>query len=70
MKTLLVFGGNPVYAAPADFDFAGLLPKIKRSIYIGTELDETAALCTWHVPQAHYLESWGDAKLMLMNTEA
>jgi molybdopterin-containing oxidoreductase family iron-sulfur binding subunit len=62
VETLLILGGNPVYTAPADFDFARLLPKVKRSIYLGTELDETAALCTWHVPQAHYLESWGDAK--------
>jgi len=62
VKTLLILGGNPVYAAPADFDFATVLPKVKQSIYLGTELDETAALCAWHVPQAHYLESWGDAK--------
>ncbi len=62
VKTLLILGGNLVYTAPADLDFAGLLPKIKRTIYLGAELDETAALSTWHVPQAHYLESWGDAK--------
>jgi MoCo/4Fe-4S cofactor protein with predicted Tat translocation signal len=62
VETLFILGGNPAYAAPADIDFAGLLPKIKRSIYLGIDLDETAALCSWHVPQAHYLESWGDAK--------
>jgi molybdopterin-containing oxidoreductase family iron-sulfur binding subunit len=62
INTLFIFGGNPAYSAPVDFDFAGALPKVKRSIYLGTDLDETAALCTWHVPQAHYLESWGDGK--------
>jgi molybdopterin-containing oxidoreductase family iron-sulfur binding subunit len=62
VETLLIFDGNPAYAAPVDFDFATLLPKVKRSIYLGTHIDETAALCTWHVPQAHYLETWGDAK--------
>jgi MoCo/4Fe-4S cofactor protein with predicted Tat translocation signal len=62
VDTLLILGGNPGYAMPADLDFFSVLPKIKCSIYLGTELDETAALCTWHVPQAHYLESWGDAK--------
>jgi molybdopterin-containing oxidoreductase family iron-sulfur binding subunit len=24
--------------------------------------DETSALSTWHVPQAHYVEAWGDAR--------
>lgn len=62
IETLFILGGNPVYGGPADFDFAGVLPKVKRSIYLGTDLNETAVLCTWHVPQAHYLESWGDGK--------
>jgi MoCo/4Fe-4S cofactor protein with predicted Tat translocation signal len=62
VETLFMVGGNPVYAAPVDFDFSTLLPSVKRSIYIGTDLDETAALSSWHVPQAHYLESWSDAK--------
>jgi molybdopterin-containing oxidoreductase family iron-sulfur binding subunit len=62
VETLFILGGNPAYSAPADFDFAAALPKIARSIHVGTDLDETAALCTWHIPQAHYLESWGDGK--------
>ncbi|HLX69392.1 MAG TPA: TAT-variant-translocated molybdopterin oxidoreductase [Verrucomicrobiae bacterium] len=62
VKTLFILGANPAYAAPADFDFAALIKEIPRSIYLGTDFDETAASCTWHVPQAHYLESWGDAK--------
>ena len=62
VETLFILGGNPAYGVPTDFEFTTLLPKIKNSIYLGTELDETAALCTWHIPQAHYLESWGDAK--------
>jgi MoCo/4Fe-4S cofactor protein with predicted Tat translocation signal len=62
VDTLFILAGNPVYTAPMDLELAAMLPKIKRSIYLGLELDETAALCTWHLPQAHYLESWGDAK--------
>ena len=62
VETLFILGGNPVYSAPADFDFAAILPKIRRSVCLATDLDETGALCTWHIPQAHYLESWGDAK--------
>lgn len=62
VETLFILGGNPAYAAPVDFNLAELLPQVKRSIHLGTHFDETAALCTWHVPEAHYLESWGDAK--------
>ena len=28
----------------------------------GLFLDETATLCHWHVPAAHYLEAWSDAR--------
>ena len=24
--------------------------------------NETSQLCAWHVPKAHYLESWSDAR--------
>ncbi|HWD90925.1 MAG TPA: TAT-variant-translocated molybdopterin oxidoreductase [Verrucomicrobiae bacterium] len=62
VETLFIFGGNPAYSAPVDFDLGAALAKVRRSIYVGTDLDETAAACTWHVPQAHYLEAWGDGK--------
>lgn len=62
VKTLFVLGANPAFTLPPDLNFATLITQIPRSIYLGTEFDDTAALCTWHVPQAHYLESWGDAK--------
>ena len=25
-------------------------------------INQTSQVCTWHVPRAHYLESWGDAR--------
>ena len=31
-------------------------------VHMGLYHDETAELCHWHVPEAHYLESWGDAR--------
>lgn len=62
VKTLFIIGGNPVYNAPAAFKFAEGLQKTKRSIYIGLDNNETAGLCTWVIPRAHYLESWGDAR--------
>lgn len=62
VSALLILGGNPVYDAPADFDFAGALGKVGTSVHLSTYLDETSALCNWHLPRAHYLESWGDSR--------
>ncbi len=62
VDTLIIIGGNPAYDAPADFEFAKLLSKIPRAIYLGLYQDETAALCQWHVPRAHELETWSDAR--------
>ncbi len=31
-------------------------------MHLGLYHDETAELCHWHVPEAHYLESWGDVR--------
>ena len=60
VSTLVVLGGNPVYSAPADLQFGVALSKVANSIHLGAEDDETAAAATWHIPQAHILESWGD----------
>jgi MoCo/4Fe-4S cofactor protein with predicted Tat translocation signal len=62
VKTLLILGGNPAYNAPADVNFAEALAKVETTIHVGLYRDETAELCQWHVPQAHFLESWGDAR--------
>lgn len=50
---------NPVFDADG---FAGALDKAEVSIHWGLRLDATARACDWHVPAAHYLESWGDAR--------
>ena len=62
VKTLLVLGGNPVFDAPADLDFASALAKVPLSIALGHAVDETSTKTTWHIPRAHYLESWSDAR--------
>ena len=60
---LLVSGVNPVYDAPADLDVAAIWKGSSAlRIHHGLYDDETAAYCQWHVPAAHYLESWGDAR--------
>ncbi len=62
VHALLVLGGNPVYSAPVDLGFAEALAQVPFSAHLGLYRDETAAGCTWHVPQAHLLEAWGDAR--------
>lgn len=60
ISTLAILGGNPVYGAPADIDFAKSLVNIKHSFYHGHFENETSKLCKWMLPSAHFLESWGD----------
>jgi MoCo/4Fe-4S cofactor protein with predicted Tat translocation signal len=62
VQTLVVLGGNPVFDAPADLDFASAMAKVPHSIALGHSLDETSSKTEWHIPRAHYLESWGDAR--------
>jgi Fe-S-cluster-containing dehydrogenase component len=62
VDTLLILGGNPVYNAPVDLDFSGALRKVAWKAYLGLYSDETARQCIWSVPEAHFLESWGDVR--------
>jgi MoCo/4Fe-4S cofactor protein with predicted Tat translocation signal len=61
VEALLVLGGNPVFTAPADLAFGDALAKAKTSIHLSLYEDETSQRSSWHLPAAHYLESWGDA---------
>ncbi len=62
VSTLLVLGGNPVYAAPADIQFGAAMAKVAASIHLGLYANETAAQAKWHLPETHYLEAWGDTR--------
>jgi MoCo/4Fe-4S cofactor protein with predicted Tat translocation signal len=62
IKTLVILGGNPVYTASGDVDFASVLKAGATSIHLSLYRDETSHLCSWHLPLAHYLESWGDCR--------
>jgi len=71
IKTLFIFGGDPVYNAPRSIaqdpekkfplDWADVQKKVPEVVRLGYHEDQTSALSQWHVPMAHYLESWGDA---------
>jgi MoCo/4Fe-4S cofactor protein with predicted Tat translocation signal len=62
VKVLLMLGGNPVYNAPADVDFAGALASVPLSAHLSLYVDETSTASTWHVNGTHFLEEWGDSR--------
>jgi MoCo/4Fe-4S cofactor protein with predicted Tat translocation signal len=62
VNLLLILGGNPVFTAPADLKFADALGKVGLGVHLSLYEDETSYLCHWHIPEAHYLESWSDAR--------
>jgi len=59
---LLILGGNPVFTAPADLSFGDAMQKVALRIHLADDEDETSAQCQWHIPRAHELESWSDAR--------
>ncbi|HYP53198.1 MAG TPA: TAT-variant-translocated molybdopterin oxidoreductase [Pyrinomonadaceae bacterium] len=60
---LVIVGGNPVYTTPADLKLdANRLSKVKLRVHLSPYRDETSLVCHWHVPEAHFLESWGDTR--------
>ncbi len=61
-EVLLILGGNPVYTAPADLRFAERMQKVPLRFHLSLYQDETSRLCHWHLPEAHFLETWGDTR--------
>ncbi len=71
VKQLFILAGDPVYNAKRGLvqdrqtklplDWADLQKKVPEIVRLGYHEDATSALSQWHIPMAHYLESWGDA---------
>jgi MoCo/4Fe-4S cofactor protein with predicted Tat translocation signal len=64
VQMLVIVGeSNPAHTAPADLKFAEALQhKVSLVVHSGLFVDETATLSHWHIPAAHYLEAWSDAR--------
>jgi molybdopterin-containing oxidoreductase family iron-sulfur binding subunit len=62
VNTLLILGGNPVFNAPADLNFAEALHRVENTMHLGLYVNETSRAADWRLPRAHFLESWGDAR--------
>ena len=65
-KGLTLHVGKPDAAQAADrevapIDWADLQKSVPDVVRLGYFEDATSELSKWHVPAAHYLESWGDA---------
>jgi molybdopterin-containing oxidoreductase family iron-sulfur binding subunit len=59
---LVILNANPIYDAPVDLKFADAFNKANIVAHLGSHYDETGQLSHWHLPAAHYLEFWSDAR--------
>jgi molybdopterin-containing oxidoreductase family iron-sulfur binding subunit len=59
---LLIVGGNPAFNAPVELGMRDCLKKATLRAHLSLYDNETSELCQWRLPEAHYLESWGDAR--------
>jgi len=64
IQTLILFDSNPAYWAPADLKMSSRMKKAGTLIHFSAYLDESSPYADWHIPAAHYLESWGDARAL------
>ncbi|RMF10362.1 MAG: 4Fe-4S dicluster domain-containing protein, partial [Candidatus Neomarinimicrobiota bacterium] len=62
VETVVLLDTNPVYTDSGTSPFREALRQAKHSYHLGLYRDETGAACEWHVPLAHPLEMWGDAR--------
>jgi molybdopterin-containing oxidoreductase family iron-sulfur binding subunit len=62
VQNLVVLGSNPAYTAPADLNWPAAQTKAKTVVRLGYYEDESSTGVSWHLPLAHFLESWGDAR--------
>ena len=62
VSALVILDADPVYASAGGLGFTDALAQVPLKIHAGQFVDATAAHADWHVPVAHPLESWGDAR--------
>jgi len=60
IDAVVMLGGNPVFTAPANLNFAEALRSVPFSVHLANHVDETSRASVWHINRAHYLEYWGD----------
>ena len=60
VESLAILDCNPAYDASPDLEIGAAARRAKFRVHLGPYADETSALCDWHIPQSHPLESWSD----------
>ena len=61
-QLVMIENVNPVFALPENSNFKEALKAVPFMVSLSTENDETSELADLHLPTAHFLESWGDAR--------
>lgn len=61
IDTLVMLGGDPCFNVPSDLEFMQAMMNVETRIHLSDYYNLTSRQSTWHIPRAHYSESWGDA---------
>ncbi|MGF6308834.1 MoCo/4Fe-4S cofactor protein with predicted Tat translocation signal [Bradyrhizobium sp. i1.8.4] len=62
VHSVIVIDCNAAYSSPGELKAAEALQRVRTSLHLGLQRDETGAICEWQLPLAHALESWSDAR--------
>jgi len=62
VDALFMLGGDPVYTAPADLGFREALENVAFKAHLSLYLNDTSVQSNWHIPAAHFVETWSDGR--------
>ena len=60
VDTIFFYDTNPVYSLPNAEAFKAAMDQVNHKTALATELNETAELCDYILPDNHFAESWND----------
>ncbi|WP_347173492.1 TAT-variant-translocated molybdopterin oxidoreductase [Polaribacter uvawellassae] len=60
VKGLITHNVNPVYSLANGSELTEQIEKLKLSVALSEQFDETASVTEFALPMSHFLESWGD----------
>ncbi len=62
--SVFILGGNPAYNAPADLALRRILNQARLKPSSASDFMRTKPppFSRWHIPAAHFLETWSDAR--------
>jgi len=63
VKGLITHNVNPVYSLASGNKFTEQISKLKLSVALSEQFDETASSTEFALPMSHFLESWGDVSV-------